>query len=72
MGTKYVVEFEAEMYIRVRVEADTPEEAMDRAQELVTVQECGESLVAEVGFTADLVEVYAGNCSAERWEVDDA
>ena len=71
MGTKYVVEFEAEMYIRVRVEADTPEEAMDRAQELVTVEGRHESLCVEVGYTGDLLEVYAGNCSAERWEVSD-
>ena len=69
---KYIVELEVEMFVRVRVDAVTPEEAMDRAAELVSIQEYGESLGAEVGYTAALVEVYAGNCSAERWEVDDA
>ena len=68
----YIVELEVETFIRVRVDAVTPEEAMDLAQELVTVEGRHESLCVDVGFTADLVEVYAGNCSAERWEVDDA
>ena len=72
----YVVEVEVETYARVFVRARSPEEAMDRAQELVSIQEYGDS----VGVVLDgedeeagekLVEVYAGAFSSERWEVSD-
>ena len=72
----YVVELEVEMYVRVFVRARSPEEAMDRAQELVQIQEYEDSVGVALEREDEeagerVVDVYAGAFSSERWEVSD-
>ena len=68
---KFAVELEVEMFVSIEVSAETAEEAMDIAEAVASIQEYQTSIGVDIeeGRRAELIEVYSGTCTAERWEV---